>query len=336
LETPTTEFKIMQSLSTVQLPANWNVALTTGYDSFDELMGNCGGVFGLRAGKIVLLSAQSGTGKTRLCLSLGAALIAKDPNLVYGHFTGEQSVAALAMTGRSMGIAFGQNVLAGSESHWENIEKEIIAHNIKIVVIDSFPMLTFNRHPETNKELDTKQKCKKIADFTELHGLSMILLNHTDKKGNRAGRNELMHLVDVAYTMSKSIMEEVKVIKFINDKNREGTPVNRAFPFCGIWDLATPFAVVEAGENETGEQNAGKVAQRKAEKRELLIESIEANDGVLTREELDSGAFEIEGIVTSALKSMLRELVSEGVLEAVTESKGKRGTTPIKLWKIAA
>jgi KaiC/GvpD/RAD55 family RecA-like ATPase len=325
----------MQSLNSVALPDNWNEALSTGFDAFDELMGNCGGINGFRSGKVVLLSAQSGTGKTRLCLTVGAMLIERDNSLVYAHFTGEQSTTALAMTGKSMGITFGDNVLADSESHWDTIEKQIIQNKVKIVVIDSYPMLTFNRHPETNKELDTKQRCKKIADFTAKHGIYMILLNHTDKKGNRAGRNELMHLVDVAYTMHKDVIDEMKVIKFLCDKNREGTPVSRAFPFAGTWDLNCPVEIDDIDENESGEKNFEKVALRKNSRREIVLTAIGNLGGTLTRNDLESGQFFIDEIPYSTIKTILREFVQEKIMVTESDVSGRPGKPAIKSWSIA-
>ncbi|NBW04280.1 MAG: hypothetical protein EBR87_11350, partial [Cytophagia bacterium] len=259
----TKPIKIMQSLSAVVLPENWNNAISTGFDSFDALLGNSGGVNGARYGKVILLSAQSGTGKTRLCLQMLNSMIQHDDSLICGHFTGEQSVESLVIMGKTMGLDFEKNLMADSENEWEIIEKKIVRYKLKVVVIDSFPMLSFERHPDTNKELDTKQKAKKIADFAAEHQICIILLNHTDKKGNRAGRNELMHLVDVAYTMRKKVYDDIKVIEFHSDKMREGSPISRAFPFSGVWDLSMPFELEESTGNETGEANGGKVEMRK-------------------------------------------------------------------------
>ena len=328
----------MQSLSSVALPKNWNVAISTGFSAFDELLGNCGNVYGARPGKLILLSAQSGTGKTRLCLTMGDKMIQNDSDIRFGHFTGEQSVMALAVMGKTMGINFSENFLADSESYWPSIERKIIENDIKVVVIDSFPMLTFPIDSDTKKPLDTKAKVGKLADFAAKYDLSMILLNHTDKKGNRGGRNELLHLVDVAYTLKMvpdgKGYDGCKVVEFHCDKNREGAPVSRAFPFNGTWDLDCPFELAKSTGNETGEANAGKVAERKAFQRENLLNNIAMNGGSVDRESVENGSFEVTGMAKSGVLSLLRSLSEEGVLRAVRESSGGRGQPAIAHWEI--
>jgi hypothetical protein len=329
----------MQSLSSVSLPKNWNVSIPTGHQAFDELMGNCGGVYGARPGKLVLLSAQSGTGKTRLCLTVGNKMIQNDSETKVGHFTGEQSVMALAVMGKTMGIDFSDNFLADAESYWPSIEKKIIENNLNVVVIDSFPMLSFPVDAETKKPLDTKAKVGQLADFAATFDVTFILLNHTDKKGNRGGRNELLHLVDVAYTLRMvpdgKGYDDCKVVEFHCDKNREGAPVSRAFPFNGTWDLDCPFELAKSTGNETGEGNAGKVAERKAFQRESLLNNIIECNGKVYRADVESGIFEVSGMAKSGIVSMLRLLTEEGTLNAVREaSNGSRGQPAISYWEI--
>lgn len=328
----------MQSLADIKLPDNWNAAISTGHPAFDELLGNCGGIYGAREGKLILFSAQSGTGKSRLCLKLGNDMTTHDPDVVYGHFTGEQSVSALAIMGKNMGIDFSENMKADSESYWPSIERKIIENNIKVAVIDSFPMLQFPLNEEKKKPYDTKEKVGMIAAFAAKYDLSVILLNHTDKKGNRGGRNELLHLVDVSYTMrgipDGKGYDGIKVVEFHCDKNREGAPVSRAFPFNGTWDLDTPFELAKSTGNETGEANEGKVAERKQFQRDCIISSIEDCNGILNREDLENGSFQVEGMAKSGILSMLRIMTDEGVLEAVREKKAGRGQPPIQFWQI--
>jgi hypothetical protein len=328
----------MQSLANVNLPANWNAAIKTGHEAFDELCGNCGGVFGARQGKTILFSAQSGTGKTRLCLAIGNAMTKFDPDINYGHFTGEQSVTALAIMGKMMGIDFNDNMKAESINYWPSIERHVIESNITVVVLDSFPMLQFPADPNTKKAPDTKQKCEMIAKFADKYNLSIIILNHTDKKGNRAGRNELLHLVDVAYTMHKSDAkkyEGVKVIEFMCDKNREGSPVNRAFPFNGTWDLDTPYELEESTGNETGEANEGKVATRKATQKENLIQNMRDCGGVLHRADLEDETFVVDGMRSSGITALLRAMVdSQEVLAHKDEDHQGRGQPATTHWTL--
>lgn len=328
----------MQSLSSVSLPANWNHSIPTGHHAFDELMGNCGGVYGARPGKLILLSAQSGTGKTRLCLTVGKAMTNIDSDVRYGHFTGEQSVMALAVMGKTMGIDFVDNMLADAESYWPSIERKIIENNLNVVVIDSFPMLSFPVDSETKKAPDTKAKVGLLADFAAKYDISFILLNHTDKKGNRGGRNELLHLVDVAYTLKMvpdgKGYDDCKVVEFHCDKNREGSPVSRAFPFNGVWDLDCPFELAKSTGNETGEANAGKVAERKAFQRENLLNNVSQCGGIVHRDDIENGSFTVSGMAKSGVLSMLRNLTEEGVFTAVREASSGRGQPAISHWTL--
>lgn len=330
---------MMQSLSSVTLPAGWNDAIGTGHPAFDELLGNCGGVFGARRGKVVLLSAQSGTGKTRLCLTLGKYFTENDPLIKYGHFTGEQSVVALAAIGKVMNIDFNCNMLADADNYWPSIEAKVKENNLDVVVIDSFPMLSFPINLETKKALDTKQKIGKIAKLAEEQNISVIILNHTDKKGNRAGRNELLHLCDVSYTLrvvpDGKAYDGIKVVEFHPDKNREGTPVARAFPFNGVWDLSSPFELPESTGNEGGQNNNGKVAERKEWQKANLIANITSNGGILNREMLDNGEFTVSGMATSGIIAMLRDMVQSGELIAIRDSNHTgRGQPAIVSWKL--
>lgn len=328
----------MQSLSSITLPKNWNNSYPTGHSAFDELLGNCGNVYGARPGKLILFSAQSGTGKTRLCLSMGSDMTKNDSDLRYGHFTGEQSVMSLAIMGKTMGIEFSENMMGDSENYWPSIERKIIDHNLNVVVIDSFPMLSFPIDSETKKHLDTKARIGKIAEFAAKLDISIILLNHTDKKGNRGGRNELLHLVDVAYTLRVVAdgkgYDNIKVVEFHCDKNREGVPVSRAFPFNGVWDLECPFELAKSTGNETGENNNSKVAERKAFQRENLIENIRECGGIVHRTDVESESFVVSGMVKSGVLSLLRTLTDEKVLETFREPTGNRGPSPIVYWKI--
>jgi hypothetical protein len=322
----------MKSLSAVNLPSNWNQAISTGFDSFDELLGNSGGINGARYGKLILLSAQSGTGKTRLCLQVLNSMILHDDSLICGHFTGEQSVESLVIMGKTMGLDFHENLKGDNENGWDIIAKEIIKYELKVVVLDSFPMLTFPRHPETNKELDTKQRIKTIADFAAMHQICIILLNHTDKKGNRAGRNELMHLVDVAYTMRKNVYDDIKVIEFHSDKMREGSPISRAFPFNGVWDLSMPFALEESKGNETGESNEKKLTNRKATQRQAILDAFTDSPTIFQCDIMD-GTFSIDGMFPSSIKNMLKIMMEEGIVIAHREKiPGNRGKHPIKYY----
>ena len=323
----------MQPINSIQLPADWDKTIPTGFDSFDELLGNTGGVNGARYGKLTLLSAQSGTGKTRLCIQVLDAM-ARRNNIIVAHVTSEQSENVVAATAKSMGVDTCDNFLVARENRWEQIEYDCIRNHVKVVVIDSYPMLVFDK--VDNKKLDTKERLEKIAKFAEDYNVQVILLNHTDKAGNRAGRNELMHLVDVAYTMNKSDYDGIKVIEFHNDKNREGTPVSRAFPFNGIWDLDTPFEIKEnedgKGAAATGEQNGGKVAQRKKAQREAAIRAMHECNGVIARIDVDNGEFTLDGMIPSAIKALFRTLVEEDIFYASHDKSGKPGKPQINAW----
>jgi archaellum biogenesis ATPase FlaH len=330
---------MMQSLSSVSLPNGWNDAISTGFEAFDELLGNTGGVYGARRGKVILLSAQSGTGKTRLCLTIGKGMTENNPNLIYGHFTGEQNNVALAAMGKSMGIEFNDRMMADDDCYWPSLERKIIEHKLDVIVIDSFPMLSFPMNLETKKIPDTKQKLKQINKFASDNNVNIILLNHTDKKGNRGGRNEILHLCDVSYTLRSvpggEAYDNIKVVEFHPEKNREGTPVGRAFPFNGVWDLSSPFELPGNNGNEAGQTNNGKVAQRKEWQKANLISNIIELGSTLDREYIDNDEFSVSGMVKSGIISMLRELTQKGELIAIRdENHSGRGQPPIIGWSI--
>jgi hypothetical protein len=324
----------MDKLTEIKLPEGYNFALRSGYDALDSLFGNAGGELGIRLGKVVLLSAQSGTGKTRLCMQAFSALHEMNDEFTTGYFSGEQNKYALKDIQESMKLNVGPfQLVRGSESRWEVIEAEILKNNIDIAAVDSYPMLEFPLNPDGTK-MDTKAKCLRIQTFATENNVGIILINHTDKKGNRSGRNELLHLVDVAYRMYKRVIDGIKCVVFLNEKNREGTPVNVAIAFGGgVYDF-TYAVTLDEDDNDDGSENESRVKVRKEQLRNTLLTMLQAQGGTLHKDEIAAGKFKLAGVPSSTLTTLLRALTDEGILSTTRKHKEGRGQPAIASWTL--
>lgn len=324
----------MRPLSSVKLPKNWNKGISCGFSPFDELLGNMAGVYGARPGSVLLLSAPPGTGKSRLSLTVGNLMVQNNEDFRCGYFPGEQSVAAAAVMGKTMEIEFNENFLAATETSWEAIKAHTLKYKLNVIIIDSFPMIDFEPS-ESGKPLDTKQKSNAIKTFAEDNGIFVILINHTNRKGERGGRNELLHLVDIAYTLRKVSGNEaygnLNVVEFISEKNRDGSPISRAFPFNGKWDLSYPMELASS-DGDSGGSNLD-LEEKKNERKNLLIDMI-LEKGKLEREEIENNSFVFPGVAASGVISMLRDLASEGRVNVTHVPKKGKGRPQIKGWTV--
>jgi KaiC/GvpD/RAD55 family RecA-like ATPase len=327
----------MQSLSSIDLPKFWDKGYTCGFPAFDELLGNMASVYGARPGSVLLLSAPPGTGKSRLSLTIGNAMVQENKNFKCGYFSAEQSVAAAAVMGKTMDLEFAEDFLATTQTSWNTIIKETIENKLNMIIIDSFPMIDFPIE-EKGKLPDTKSKANTIKQFAETNGVFVLLINHANRQGQRSGRNELLHLVDIAYTLRKSsgnaAYDGMNVVEFIPEKNRDGSLVGRAFPFNGKWDLSCPLELASSDGDMGGTLNDGKVFEKKLARRNSILENIQNLGGTLYREQLDSDEFVIDGLAKSGLMAMLRDLVEEGMLKTKTQNTGSRGKRPIIEWSL--
>jgi KaiC/GvpD/RAD55 family RecA-like ATPase len=328
--------KIMISLSSVKLPKFWNQGFTCGFPAFDELLGNMAGVYGARPGSVLLLSAPPGTGKSRLSLTIGNQMVKNNPDFKAGYFTGEQSVAAAAIMGKTMEIEFDDNFLAARCREWEQIKKDILDNNLNMVILDSFPMISFELDAN-GKALDTKAKSDAIKNFAEENGVFVILINHANRRGERGGRNELLHLVDIAYTLRRVLdceaYDNIAAVEFIPEKNRDGSLIGRAFPFNGKWSLDYPMELASSNGDSGNALDGGKITEKKNDRKNLILQMILDNGNILTREEIDNNQFNVPGIATSGVLSLLREMVEENILIAKKAKTGKRGMQPIVSWE---
>ncbi len=328
---------MLVKLNKITQPKNWDRLISTGHSTFDELMGLFGPNTGFRPGSVHCWSAQSGTGKSRLALTVGKRITDLNPDRIYAHFTGETNAAGLERMSKSMGFELNDNLLVSEEMYWPSMAQEIENAKVDVVVVDSWPMVEFPMDMQKKKPMDTKARIKWVRDFAEEKGICFILLNHTDKGGKRAGRNELLHLVDVHYTLKSANAKDyegIRVVELQCDKNREAVPLSRAFPFNGIWDLDTPFELKASTGNDAGQSNTGKVEIRKALHRENLIENIRDCGGYICKDDLENGHFVVDGMVPSGMIALLRVLTEEGVVKPEKGTKVGKGQRPIIGWNL--
>jgi len=335
---------IMQKLSQVTLPDDYGAMVSTGIECFDELFGmdEDTGNFGFVAGKVYMVSAPAGTGKTRLFLTVESEIARHNPDFATAHFTGEQPVLELRSMAEKMKIEIPENMFVERETRWTTICRNILEHDVRYVVIDSLPMIIneFPMVPDENGKLikmSVKQKMELISKFATENNVVFVLINHTTKNGNWKGGTDIIHLVDVAITLKQNDKdyEGMKCVEFHGGKNRAGATVSRAFPFNGKWDLTCPMEVASSTGTETGEMNHSKVAERKNMQRNMILDAFKSMGGTVYRSQLDTGEFSIAEMVKSGILTMFRSLVDDKTLVAHREHTGGRGQPPISHWTLS-
>jgi len=330
---------LMKQLSSIELPEGYGSMIRTGLEPFDEIFGSDDGQYGFVQGKVYLLSAPMGTGKSRLSLTMESLIADTLENGNTGHFTSEQDELALKAMCSKAKVEIKPKMMVEKEDQWEAIKRKIVEYNLKFVVIDSLPMImdSFKKIKDEEsgqfRDMKVKEKMREIAQFTSDHGFVMLLINHCTKAGAWKGGSDIGHLVDamVSLKVNTKDYDGVKVVEFRGGKNREGEPINRAFPFNGVWDLTSPYEI-ESAEIESGVQNESKVALRKAEQEESLMQTIMARGGMVHREELDAGDVSISGMAKSGVISLLRSFVDKGKLVVQRGETQGRGQPPIIAW----
>jgi hypothetical protein len=101
-----------------------------------------------------------------------------------------------------------------------------------------------------------------------------------------------------------------------------------------VWDLSLPFELEESKANETGAANGVKLAMRKAGQRNAILATLE-DSSTIFQCDIDDGTFQVEGMIPSSIKTLLRSMAEEGIVQAHREKVvGKRGRPPIKFYSL--
>lgn len=331
----------MTSLSAVTLPVNYGSTIKTGIDHLDQIFGYNEQTqeMGFVRSKLYLISAPAGLGKSRGLLTIQDLITKNDPNVITGHFTSEQDVRALRSMLDKMEIVPVENLMADEENDWRKIKEKILRNHIQFVVIDSLPLImdsfpkVKDEDSQTFREMKVKEKMKEIADFTADHNLVTILINHCTKAGQWKGSTDINHLVDVNITLSlgdSAKYDGMKVVEFKGNKNREGAPVFRAFPFNGKFDFSMPMEI-ESSTDSSGQNNDAIISKKKADNQDLVLSWFEENKE-LTRETLtENNPFELPEY---AIRAVLKDLVTMQFLTTEKSQSGTRGKPSITKWNL--
>lgn len=320
----------MTRLAELEIPENYGQAVSSGFDAFDEMFGNQDAIYGAVKGKVVMVSAPPGTGKSRAFVTAICNIGRKNPDMNIGYITNEQAIVDLAAMAKRMHLEIPSNVYVVREDRWENIKRMIAESKLDYVVIDALPLVEFpqiiDEDTKVLRNMKAKEKFGAIAEFTQQQNFANILINHTTKGGAFAGVNTLLHLVDVAITLKVNLTDYdgIKVVEWYGGKNREGTPVNRAFPFNGTWDFTCPMEIKSSKGSESGGLNDSLIKQRKEMQHMQLMEIFANNGNVIFREQIESGEVSIQGLAMSGFLSLLRDMAAEGKLKVSYEATGHR------------
>jgi hypothetical protein len=75
---------------------------------------------------------------------------------------------------------------------------------------------------------------------------------------------------------------------------------------------------------------------RKTQQRNAILDAFEES-ATIFQCDIDDGTFEVEGMIPSGIKSLLKSLIEEGIVSAHREKiPGNRGKHPIKFYSLIA
>lgn len=180
----------------IEVPPQLDVTVSTGIEFFDDALGGAG----MTPSTSMMLTGSPGAGKTTLCLQL-AESITKTGNICLFN-TGEESLYQVRKHTRRLKVANGfvpgQDVLVDDVlAHADDLRKKNSNKRL-FLLFDSLQTLDdgFYNNGVTNSM--TPVRCiEKITDYCKKHYAIAICIGQVNKNGDFAGKNILLHAVDV-------------------------------------------------------------------------------------------------------------------------------------------
>lgn len=171
----------------------------------------------LPKGKVVLLYAEGGTGKTRLAYDMGLHLLTGQPwshhptNGKYNCLYVQTDEAASDMIGALEARGYEDDLPLRIKSSWTmdfvpQLLKEIQEHQISFVLIDSLTSTNVGSLYSEN-EVAYSRPILKLKEVAEKTGACIVLIHHASKSGESRGSSAIKASVSEVWKLSKDASE---------------------------------------------------------------------------------------------------------------------------------
>ena len=171
---------------------------------------------GLVPGSMVLLGGEPGIGKSTLSLQI--ALHGNGLKTLY--VSGEESAHQIKMRAERLGIR-NEACYIYSETHLENILRELAEHRPSLVVIDSIQTIHSDTIDSSPGSVSQIRECAALLlKYAKQTNTSVLLIGHITKDGIIAGPKILEHIVDVVLQFEGDNNNIYRILRSI--KNRFG------------------------------------------------------------------------------------------------------------------
>lgn len=214
--------------------------ISTGVSELDRVLGKGGAV----KDSVVLISAEPGTGKSTLLLSV-ANNIAQEHGLVL-YFSGEESESQIKTRGmRLFGENLSSNVLLKSTTSADEIISVVSDMKPKLVVIDSIQTVVLEAQlPSAAGGVAQVKSCSsafiKVAKNLKI---PTFIVGQVNKDGDLAGAKYLEHAVDVVAHLEGDKGSQLRLLSC--SKNRFGSTEE-----LGVFDMTEKGLISVENPNE--------------------------------------------------------------------------------------
>lgn len=280
--------------------------LLTENDILDEIFGGDGLIKNLA----FTFCAQWGSGKTTLMLQwMEQVYRVTNGKTKSVYISGEESIFQLAFGCKRLGV---HNVNLCNKTDIDDIEQYIREYDI--VVIDSFPTITFEGEPVGNGKKMSQKVVHQLIGTAKQCNTVLGIIMHMRSDGQLKGNTVVPHSVDATFWIEKD-KETKQMRRIFSDKNRFGAQCDMTLEISKQgFNLQQKMAdmPVEDKPNRTTKKTGARESNQR-----MVIDFISIQPHPVTPGDI-SGLFDHNMYKT---RSILTELVNAGWLDRPERGK---------------
>ncbi len=219
-----------------QVPVSETPRFGSQIDELDRVLGG-----GLVEGSVILLGGDPGIGKSTLLLQC-LALISRDRDALY--VTGEESPRQVSLRAQRLQLP-GDRLKLLSSTCVEDIIAQAERHRPAVMVIDSIQTIfSSSLQSAPGSVSQVRESTAMLVRFAKRANITIFLVGHVTKEGQRAGPRVLEHMVDTVLYFEGDGTTRYRVIRAV--KNRFGA-INELGIFAmtdlGLKTVSNPSAI---------------------------------------------------------------------------------------------